>query len=149
MHQINDFHNAQFFPCDASSPAAQFSHVWKTWNRIDLVCMTEADSPTGAAMVCEGLRDVLQQAVYFMRQNDPPGGKIIVSGSILPHQQRLREDCGIQQATVSALVQFVREVAPLLKSKESILMNVVLSGCVSSPTGMPKEMNGAVNLADW
>lgn len=84
-----------------------------------------------------------------MRQNNPPGGKIIVSGSILPHQQRLREDCGIQQATVSALVQFVREVAPLLKSKESILMNVVLSGCVSSPTGMPKEMNGAVSLADW
>lgn len=110
--------------------------------------MTQADSPTGTAIVYKGLRDVLQQAVHFMRQNDPPGGKIIVSGSILPHQQRLREDCGIQQAT-AALVQFVREVAPLLKSKESILINVVLSECVSSPTGMPKEMNGAVSLADW
>lgn len=110
--------------------------------------MKQADSPTDTALLYERLRDVLQQAVHFMRQNDPPGGKIIVSGSILPHQQRLRVDCGTQQAT-AALVQFVGGVAPLLKSKESILMNVVLSGCVSSPTGMPKEMNGAVSLADW
>ena len=145
-----------------------FLDVWKTWNRIDLVCMNAGivdqsslyiyshrgkdveDVPLEPDTSCTDIvyKAILygtQLATHFMRHNAQPGGKIIVNGSIggiFPHRA-YPEYCGAK----AAVLQYVRGVAPLLKSKENILMNVVLPGAVATPI-VPKEMIEAVS-PEW
>lgn len=173
--QLNTYNSAQFFQCDVSSYASQaamFLGVWKTWHRIDLCCFNAGivdqsslyiyshrdkknpsveDIPLepdlSATDVCyKGVVYGTQLATHFMRFNAPQkGGRIVVNGSIggvFPHRA-FPEYCGAK----AGVIQFVRGVAPLLKQKENILMNVVLPGMVDTPI-VPKEMIEAVS-PEW
>lgn len=80
-----------------------------------------------------------------MRHNPQPGGRIVITGSIgavFPH-----EAYPVYCGTKAAVNHFVRGVAPLLKQKENILINVVMPGIVSTPI-VPPEMIAAVT-PEW
>ncbi|KAJ5723932.1 hypothetical protein N7488_001967 [Penicillium malachiteum] len=158
---------AVFFPADMSDyeeTAAVFKKVHKLWGRIDAVCVnagivdktsvyiygsknqTVDDVPPApdTSVVDINYKGVVyctQLATHFMRYNPQPGGRVIITGSIggvFPHKSY-----PIYCGTKSAVNQFVRGAAPLLKQKENIFLNVVLPGIVDTPI-VPKEMIQAV-----
>jgi NAD(P)-dependent dehydrogenase (short-subunit alcohol dehydrogenase family) len=86
-----------------------------------------------------------QLATHFMRHNPQPGGSIVITGSIggvFPHKT-YPVYCG----TKAAINHFVRGMAPLLKQKENIFINVVMPGMVDTPI-VPPEMTAAVT-PEW
>lgn len=153
-----------FFPADVSnyeSQANMFRQVWKTWGRIDALCANAGivdinsiyilnwrgkgpdDVPPEPDLSCtdinyKGVVYGTQLATHFMRNNSPqPGGKIVVTGSIggiFPHRS-YPEYCGSK----AAVIQFIRGAAPLLKSKDNVLINGVLPGIINTPI-VPPEM---------
>ncbi|CAK4033713.1 15-hydroxyprostaglandin dehydrogenase (NAD(+)) [Lecanosticta acicola] len=161
--------NARFFQADVASyesQASMFRAVWEAWGRLDLLCANAGvvdkssiyiygwrdkdvyDIPPRPDLSCtdidyKGVIYGTQLATHFMRHNDPtPGGKIIVNasiGGIFPHRA-YPEYCGAK----AAVVQFVRGVAPLLRTKENIYINAVLPGAVETPI-VPPEMIAAVS----
>ena len=164
--------NARFFPTtleDYASQAAMFKAVWDTWGRIDVLCanagIVDKSSvyiygwrgksveaiPPAPDLQCtdidyKGVIYGTQLAIHFMRNNKPrPGGRIVVNASIaalFPHQS-YPEYCGAK----AAVVQFVRGMAPMLKAKENIFINVVMPGTVQTPI-VPPEMMAAVS-PEW
>ena len=170
--EIADEHNARFFAADVSiyaSQAAMFKAVWGNWGRIDLVCINAGmvdqtslyhygrrnasidDIPPEPDLSCtdvdyKGCIYGTVLATHFMRHNTPsPGGKIIVNasiGAIFPHRA-YPEYCGAK----ATMVHFVRNVAPLFKAKENILINAVMPGCVDTAI-VPPEMTAAVTT-EW
>lgn len=161
--------NAQFFPSDVSSyPSLSqtFLAIHKLWGRIDLVCLNAGivdkssvylynwrdksvdELPPEPDLSCtdidyKGVVYGTMLAVHFMRHNPPDarGGKVILNasiGGVFPHMS-YPEYCGAK----AAAIHFVRGVAPLLKQKENILVNMVLPGMVATPI-VPKEMMEAV-----
>lgn len=172
VREIDDEANARFFAAhleDYASQAAMFKAVWDTWGRIDLLCANAGivdkssiyiygwrskgvdEIPPKPDLQCtdidyKGVVYGTQLATHFMRHNTPtPGGKIVVNasvGGIFPHRT-YPEYCGAK----AAVVQFVRGVAPLLKAKENIFINVVLPGAVATPI-VPPEMMAAVT-PEW
>ncbi len=162
---------AEFFQTELSSYASQsalFSAVWAKWKRLDVLAAnagivdvssiyiySSRDNPVDQIplepdLSCtdidyKGVVYGTQLATHFMRHNPTPGGKIIITGSIggiFPHSS-YPEYCGAK----AAVIQFVRGVAPLLKMKENITINVVLPGVVDTPI-VPPEMIKAVS-PDW
>ncbi|KAL9090317.1 MAG: hypothetical protein Q9165_005350 [Trypethelium subeluteriae] len=168
VREIGD-DNARFFPANLenyASQAAMFQAVWNTWGRIDVLCANAGivdkssvyiynwrekgvdEIPPEPDLQCtdidyKGVIYGTQLATHFMRHNRPqPGGRIVVNasiGALFPHQS-YPEYCGAK----AAVVQFVRGVAPMLKSKENILVNVVMPGAVQTPI-VPPEMMAAVS----
>ncbi|KAK5128262.1 hypothetical protein LTR85_002929 [Meristemomyces frigidus] len=168
VKEIDDERNARFFPANVdvyASQAAMFKAVWDAWGRIDLLCANAGivdksslylygwrnksvdDVPPEPDLQCtdvdyKGVIYGTQLATHFMRHNSPnSGGKIIVNasiGGVFPHRT-YPEYCGAK----AAVIQFVRGVAPLLKAKENIFINVVLPGAVATPI-VPPEMMAAV-----
>lgn len=164
--------SVRFFQADVAiyaSQAALFKAVWHAWGRIDLLCANAGivdksslyiydwrgksvdDVPPEPDLSCtdidyKGVIYGTLLATHFMRHNAPkPGGKIVVNASIaamFPHRS-YPEYCGAK----AAVVHFVRGVAPLLKSKEDIYMNVVMPGAVETPI-VPPEMIAAVSK-EW
>ncbi|KAB2575612.1 D-threitol dehydrogenase [Lasiodiplodia theobromae] len=164
--------HARFFEADVASYASQasmFRAVHALWGRIDVLCANAGitdkssvyqltaehggarasadDVPPApdleATDVCyKGVVYGTMLAVHFMRFNSPtPGGKIIVTGSVgafHPHRV-VPEYCGAK----AAVVQFVRGVAPVLKVKDGVTINVVHPGLVQTPI-IPQEMIKAV-----
>ncbi|KAF9637282.1 putative 15-hydroxyprostaglandin dehydrogenase protein [Lasiodiplodia theobromae] len=160
---------ACFFPADVSSYASQaamFRSVWARWGRIDALCANAGivdqssaylldwrqrgvdDVPPAPDLACtdadwKGVVYGARLAAHFMRHNNPsPGGKIVVTGSLgalFPHEA-YPEYCGAK----AAVAQFVRGVAPLLKEKDNIAINVVHPGIVETPI-VPPEMIQAVS----
>lgn len=70
-------------------------------------------------------------ATHFMRHNKVPGGKIIVTASMMGIHPcpTFPEYC----AAKAAVLQWIRAMAPLLLSKESITINAVLPNGVDTP----------------
>ncbi|KAL4771226.1 hypothetical protein BDW60DRAFT_208191 [Aspergillus nidulans var. acristatus] len=159
--------NARFFPADVSKYdeyANVFRQVRKLWGRIDALCANAGIVDTSSVYIYDwknkSVDDVppapeldvvdtnyngviygTQLATHFMRHNPRPGGRIVVTGSIgavFPHRS-YPVYCG----TKAAVNHFVRGVAPLLKEKENILINVVMPGIVATPI-VPPEMITAV-----
>ncbi|CAN8098011.1 unnamed protein product [Discula destructiva] len=149
---------AFFTQCDVSSyqsHSALFKAVWDKWGRLDTYIanagVIDQDSkynfgrrdapveqlPPEPDTTCS---DVEYKAVihgtalatHFMRNNPGvKGGKIIVTGSIaaifpLPI---MPEHC----AAKAAVLQYVRTMAPLLKVKEDITINIILPCGVDTP----------------
>lgn len=138
--------------------------MWEKWGRIDVVAANAGivdqsslyissyrkeaveNIPPEPDLSCtdvdyKGVIYGTQLATHFMRHNPTPGGKIIVTGSIgaiFPHRT-YPEYCGAK----AAVVQFVRGMAPILKAKENIAINIVLPGMVDTPI-VPPEMTKAV-----
>lgn len=146
-----------------------FKAVYNTWGHIDALCANAGivdkssiyilnwrgkdvnDIPPEPDLSCtdidyKGVVYGTQLAIHFMRQNKPqPGGKIVVTGSIggvFPHRS-YPEYCGAK----SAVITFIRGVAPLLKQKDNIFINTVLPGIVATPI-VPPEMIEAVT-PEW
>lgn len=164
--------NACFFQADVTSYDSQarvFSAVWGAWGRIDVLCANAGivdkssiymldrrdravdDVPPAPDLKCtdadwKGVVYGIQLATHFMRQNRPkPGGRIIATGSvgaIFPHRT-FPEYCGAK----AAVVQLVRGIAPILKEKDNITINVVHPGIVDTPI-VPPEMIAAVSR-EW
>ncbi|CAJ2506691.1 Uu.00g078770.m01.CDS01 [Anthostomella pinea] len=165
---IGDPQRARFFQAhldDYASQASMFKAVWAAWGRIDLLCANAGivdksslciyvwrgksvdEIPPAPDLRCtdidyKGVIYGVQLASHFMRHNPAPGGKIVVNasiGGVFPHMT-YPEYCSAK----AAVIQFVRGVAPLLKSKENIFLNVVLPGAVATPI-VPQEMMAAVS----
>ncbi|KAI9687895.1 MAG: Short-chain dehydrogenase/reductase prx6 [Bathelium mastoideum] len=160
---------ARFFPAnleDYNSQAAMFQAVWKTWGRIDALCANAGIVDKSSVYIYgwrgKGIEEIppepdlqctdidykaviygTQLATHFMRHNQPkPGGRIVVNasiGALFPHQS-YPEYCGAK----AAVVQFVRGMAPMLKAKENIFINVVMPGAVHTPI-VPPEMMAAMS----
>jgi NAD(P)-dependent dehydrogenase (short-subunit alcohol dehydrogenase family) len=69
-------------------------------------------------------------ATHFMRHNVVPGGKIIITGSMLGIHPgpKFPEYCGVK----AAVVQWARTMAPLLLQKDGVTINTVLPGAVDT-----------------
>lgn len=163
--------NARFFPADVSNYdqyANVFSEVRNLWGRVDALCANSGIVDTSSIYVYDwknknvdevppapeldvvdinykGVVYGTQLATHFMRHNPQPGGRIVITGSIgavFPH-----ESYPVYCGTKAAVNHFVRGVAPLLKQKENILINVVMPGIVATPI-VPPEMIAAVT-PEW
>ncbi|KAH9823608.1 15-hydroxyprostaglandin dehydrogenase [Teratosphaeria destructans] len=168
VDQIADPEHTRFFQCHLDSYASQaemYKAVWSIWGRLDLVCANAGivdkgslyqfawrgkcvdEVPPEPDLQCtdvdyKGVIYGVQLATHFMRHNATPGGKIIVNasiGGIFPHRT-YPEYCGAK----AAVIQYVRGVAPLLRMKENIFLNVVMPGAVATPI-VPKAMIEAVS----
>jgi NAD(P)-dependent dehydrogenase (short-subunit alcohol dehydrogenase family) len=163
--------NARFFQGDVSNYeeyAKVFREVHNLWGRIDALCANAGIVDTSSVYIYDwknkSVDDVppapdlsvvdinykgvvygTQLATHFMRHNPVPGGRIVITGSIgavFPHRT-YPVYCG----TKAAVNHFVRGMAPLLKQKENILINVVMPGIVATPI-VPPEMIAAVT-PEW
>jgi NAD(P)-dependent dehydrogenase (short-subunit alcohol dehydrogenase family) len=163
--------NARFFQADVSNYeeyAKVFREVHNLWGRIDALCANAGIVDTSSVYIYDwknkSVDDVppapdlsvvdinykgvvygTQLATHFMRHNPVPGGRIVITGSIgavFPHRT-YPVYCG----TKAAVNHFVRGMAPLLKQKENILINVVMPGIVATPI-VPPEMIAAVT-PEW
>ncbi|KAL2192650.1 hypothetical protein P885DRAFT_72845 [Corynascus similis CBS 632.67] len=149
---------AVFEQCDVSSYAEQaavFKRVWARWGRLDLLIAnagtidsgswynfqgrgaTVEDVPPEPNTVCtdthlKALMYGTHLATHFMRHNQPtPGGKIIATSSMLGvHPCPTFPE---YSAVESAVIQWVRVNAPLLKRKENITINSVMMGPAVTP----------------
>ncbi|KAJ5698366.1 hypothetical protein N7462_000371 [Penicillium macrosclerotiorum] len=161
--------NARFYAADISNYdqyASVFREVRKLWGRIDALCANAGIVDTDSIYIYDwkkqdktvdeippepeltvvdiNYKSVVygtQLATHFMRHNAQPGGRIVITGSIgavFPH-----ESYPVYCGTKAAVNHFVRGVAPLLKQKENILINVVMPGIVNTPI-VPPEMIAAV-----
>ncbi|KAL5337482.1 hypothetical protein BJX70DRAFT_234720 [Aspergillus crustosus] len=159
--------NVRFFAADASNYeeyANVFREVRKLWGQIDALCANAGIVDTSSIYIYDSKNnsvddvpaapalDVVdinykgvvygtQLAIHFMRHNPVRGGRIVITGSVagmFPHSS-YPVYCG----TKAAVNQFVRGVAPLLKLKENIFINVVMPGIVDTPI-VPPEMIEAV-----
>lgn len=143
-----------------AAQCAAYKNVWDRWGRLDLVipnagavdAVSWYNLPAkGKASVDElppepntsctdiHLKGVMYGtllAVHFMRHNEPhAGGKIICTGSIIGELPcpTFPEYC----ANEAGIIQWVRSMAPLLKTKDNITINTVLMGAVATPV-MPE-----------
>ena len=70
-------------------------------------------------------------AMHFMRHNPTPGGKIVVTGSMIGiHPCPTFPEYSSAKAGV---IQWCRTMAPLLLQKENITINCVLPGAYDTP----------------
>ncbi|KAH8655221.1 hypothetical protein BX600DRAFT_482825 [Xylariales sp. PMI_506] len=143
---------AIFLECDVASYAAQakvFQQVWGKWQRLDALIPNAGtvdmsslynfrrrgaaidDIPPEPYLGCtdvdyKGVIYGTVLATHFMRHNKAPGGKIVITGSIIGIHPcpTFPEYCGVK----AGVVQFARAIAPLLLSKDNITINVVMPG---------------------
>lgn len=141
-----------FFQCDVasySSQASLFEQVWSKWGRLDVVVANAGYLDTGSAYNLtrksaavtdlppepdlsstdanfKGVIYSTTLSTHFMRHNRTPGGKVILTGSIIGIQPNPAwpEYC----ASKAAVAQWCRGVAPVLLKKENIAVNCVLPG---------------------
>jgi NAD(P)-dependent dehydrogenase (short-subunit alcohol dehydrogenase family) len=148
---------AVFVQCDVESYASQanlFRQVWKKWGRLDVLVQNAGivdqasvynfqrrgaaidDIPDEPDLKCtevdwKGVVYGTTLATHFMRHNAVPGGKIIITGSMIGVHPcpTFPEYCSVK----AAVLHWVRTMAPLLLTKENITINVVLPGAVDTP----------------
>lgn len=141
-----------FVQCDVASYAAQsalFQQVWNRWSRLDVVVPNAGFIDTGSAYNLrrkgaavtdlppqpdlsatdanfKGVMYSTTLAQHFMRHNATPGGKIIVTGSMIGVHPcgTFPEYC----ASKAAALMWCRVMAPLLLKKDNITINCVLPG---------------------
>lgn len=141
-----------FIQCDVSSyssHASLFQQVWNKWGRIDVVvanagyldrgsvynlsrksaAVTDLPLEPDLSSTDASFKGVIYSttlSTHFMRHNQNPGGKIILTGSILGIHPNpaFPEYC----AAKAGVTQWCRSMAPLLLKKENIALNCVLPG---------------------
>ncbi|KAI1849174.1 hypothetical protein JX266_005135 [Neoarthrinium moseri] len=148
---------ATFVQCDVeaySSQASLFKTIWDKWNRLDVFIpnagivdkgsiynfrrrsATVDDIPCEPDLTCtevgwKGLIFGTTLATHFMRHNTVPGGKVIITGSIMGvHPCPTFPEYSSVKA---AMLQWARAMAPLLLKKESITVNIVLPNATDTP----------------
>ncbi|KAH9900527.1 NAD(P)-binding protein [Xylariomycetidae sp. FL2044] len=133
-----------------SSQANLFKETWKRWGRLDLAILNagfvDRDSKYNFGRKNDAAVDDLPPepdtsatdvnykgviygttlATHFMRHNATPGGRIIVTGSILGMHTcpTFPEYC----SSKAGVHQWVRTMAPLLRLHENIAINTVMPG---------------------
>lgn len=141
-----------FIQCDVASYDSQanlFQQVWNKWGRIDLVVANagflDRGSPYNLDRKSAAVTDLppapdlgstettwkgviysTTLATHFMRHNQTPGGKIILTGSIIgihPNPS-FPEYCSVK----AAVAMWCRSMAPILLEKDNIAINCVLPG---------------------
>lgn len=145
--------------CDVSSYASQkelFQATWDKWGRLDVLVanagcvdrdskhnLTRKDAPitdlpaepntTATDINYKGTIYGITLATHFMRHNATPGGKIIITGSMIGVHPcpTFPEYCGSK----AAVHQYARAVAPML-IQENVTINVVMPGAVDT-SAMP------------
>lgn len=156
-----DGETAIFVPCDVSSYTSQsklFQAVWDKWGHMDVLIanaglvdrdskynfrrrdapVTELPPEPDTSCIDIDLKGVIYGtalATHFMRHNPGnQGGKIIITGSMIGIHPcpTFPEYC----AAKAGVVQYMRSMAPLLKSKDNVAMNTVLPGAVDT-SAMP------------
>ncbi|RDW67037.1 hypothetical protein BP5796_09786 [Coleophoma crateriformis] len=148
---------AMFVECDVANYASQtkmFQAVWNKWSRLDVLIPNAGrvdmgsiynfsrrnapvtETPPEPDLTCteidwKGVVYGTVLATHFMRHNKVPGGKIIITGSMIGIHPcpTFPEYCAVK----AAVVQWARSMAPLLLTKEGITINVVLPGAVDTP----------------
>lgn len=146
-----------FVACDVASYAGQaevFKAVWRRWSRIDILVANAGfvdrgslydfagrsrpvdELPEEPDLSCtdtnvKGVIYGTRLAIHFMRHNPTPGGKIIVTGSMIGVHPcpTFPEYC----ATKAGAHQWVRTMAPVLKKQENITINCVMPGAYDTP----------------
>lgn len=146
-----------YVQCDVSSYASQsglFKAVWAKWARLDVFVANAGfvdrssvydfagrsrsidDLPAEPDLSCtdtnvKGVIYGTMLSTHFMRHNPTPGGKIIITGSIIGIHPcpTFPEYC----ATKAAAHQWARTMAPVLKKQENITINVVMPGAYDTP----------------
>jgi NAD(P)-dependent dehydrogenase (short-subunit alcohol dehydrogenase family) len=147
---------ATFLQCDVASYDMQkklFLATWKKWGRLDAVVLNagcvDRDSKYNLGRRVVAITDLppepntvatdidfkgaiygITLATHFMRHNKTPGGKIIITGSMIGIHPcpTFPEYCGAK----AAIHQYVRAVAPILL-QEGITVNTVSPGSVDTP----------------
>ncbi|KAF7558098.1 hypothetical protein G7Z17_g22 [Cylindrodendrum hubeiense] len=150
---------AIFVKCDVSSYASQkalFQATWDNWGRLDVLVanagcvdrdskhnLTRKNAPitdlppepntTATDINYKGTIYGIALATHFMRHNTTPGGKIIITGSMIGVHPcpTFPEYCGSK----AAVHQYARAVAPML-IQDNITINVVMPGAVDT-SAMP------------
>ncbi|KEZ41932.1 hypothetical protein SAPIO_CDS6489 [Scedosporium apiospermum] len=150
-------HTVIFVQSDVSSYASQanlFRDVWNKWSRIDVVIasagfidkgsiynlarksapVTELPPEPDLSCTDTDFKGVIYSttlATHFMRHNPSPGGKIIVTGSMIGVHPcaTFPEYC----AAKAGVLHWCRVVAPVLLKKENITINCVLPGACDTP----------------
>ncbi|KAH8200577.1 hypothetical protein TruAng_005229 [Truncatella angustata] len=148
---------ALFVQCNIESYSSQanlFRVVWEKWGRLDVIIANAGivdrgsvynfgrrsaaveDIPDEPDLTCtdvdwKGVVYGTVLATHFMRHNKTPGGKIIVTGSMIGVHPcpTFPEYCSVK----AAALQWTRVMAPLLLKKEKITINIVLPGAVDTP----------------
>lgn len=143
--------------CDVASYSAQaelFKTVWKRWSRIDILVANAGfvdrgsvydfagrsrsvdELPEEPDLSCtdtnvKGVIYGTRLAIHFMRHNPTPGGKIIVTGSMIGvHPCPTFPEYCSSKANVH---HWVRTMAPVLKKQENITINSVMPGAYDTP----------------
>jgi hypothetical protein len=117
--------------------------------RCAMIKLTPSRLPPAPDLSCtdidyKGVVYGTQLAIHFMRKNSPPGGYIVTTASIAavhPHETYPEYD-----GAKAAVLNFVRAVGRLLKSKENISIGAVLPGIVHTSI-IPPEMVAAVEAS--
>ncbi|KAK0653040.1 hypothetical protein B0T16DRAFT_110383 [Cercophora newfieldiana] len=140
-----------------SSQTNLFQTVWKKWSRLDVVVSNaggvDLDSKHNLALRNAAVDDIPPEpntvctdihykgAIYatilarhFMRHNPTPGGKIIVTGSLIGIYPcaTFPEYCGAK----AGVHQWVRTMGPIMRLKDNITINCVMPGGVDT-SAMP------------
>lgn len=148
---------------DYNDQARAFTEVWNKWGRLDALLLNAGivDKSSIYILKHRGKKEIppapnvattqvdylgvvygTQLAIHFMRQNPTPGGQIVATASIAAVHGH--ESYPEYSGAKAAVMQFCRTVAPVLKVKENITINVVLPGIV--PTSIiPQAMIDAVS----
>ncbi|KAK6200759.1 hypothetical protein LQW54_009563 [Pestalotiopsis sp. IQ-011] len=137
-----------------SSQANVFRTVWNKWGRLDVLIANAGivdkgsvynfghrsaavdDIPDEPDLSCteidwKGVVYGTVLATHFMRHNKTPGGKIIITNSMMGvHPGTTFPE---YSAAKAAALQWARTMAPLLLKKDNITINTVLPGAVDTP----------------
>lgn len=137
-----------------SSQTNLFKTTWDKWGRLDVLVANAGgvdedskynlrrrnvsvdDIPPEPNTNCndthfKGLVYGTTLATHFMRHNQTPGGKIVVTGSMigLHPGPTFPEYC----SSKAAVHHWTRTMAPMLKMRENITINSVMPGAVDTP----------------
>ncbi|EEY17849.1 conserved hypothetical protein [Verticillium alfalfae VaMs.102] len=146
-----------FVRTDVASYASQanlFKVVWDTWGRLDIFIANAGgvdedskynfrrrdasidDIPPEPNTTCtdthfKGVIYGTTLATHFMRHNETPGGKIVITGSMIGlHTGSTFPEYSSAKAAVH---HWTRTMAAPLKLKENITINCVMPGAVDTP----------------
>ncbi|KAH6684933.1 hypothetical protein F5X68DRAFT_21217 [Plectosphaerella plurivora] len=131
-----------------------FKTTWNKWGRLDVLVPNaggvDEDSKYNFRRRGVSVEDVPPQpntncsdthfkgvmygttlATHYMRHNETPGGKIVITGSMIGvHPGPTFPEYSSAKAAVH---HWARTMAPLLKQKDNITINVVMPGAVDTP----------------
>jgi NAD(P)-dependent dehydrogenase (short-subunit alcohol dehydrogenase family) len=158
--EIGDYENVQFFRADMTSyrsQAATFQRIHQIWGRLDLCFLhagisgnslaridqgreigvletpPEPDVSSPETSACKEIVYGVQLATHLMRCNSPQiGGRIIVVAGISNHCSGTSHTEEPSPTVITT--QYVQSIAPSLKVEMKILLNMVRSDAIATPS---------------